>query len=192
MKENTVEYEAVRNEIIRLQESITNETIYMYVTYITLFSIGFSYKWAFLASFIVLIVFQAIINENQWEIKKCSVFLKVFFEESYDDIHWEGFHTFKYYKTLRNIRENKIGWKLYKWSSSFLALISLIFLVFTVFKETGVNISIYEILVLFAGFCFFLLTLYTNTAFNYKEGEDDDMLKDCVEEYLKRINSESK
>ena len=79
MDENLVVYETVRNEILRVQESTTNETIYMYVAYITLFSIGFSYNWVFLASFIVLIVFQALINKDWWEMRKCSIFIRTFF-----------------------------------------------------------------------------------------------------------------
>lgn len=189
MKEDKVEYEAIRNEIIRLQDSITNETIYMYVTYITLFSIGFSYIWGFLASFIVLVVFQSMINENQWELKKCSIFLKVFFEECYGDMHWERLHTFKYYKTIRTIRENKLGWKIYKWSSSFLALISLLALMFTIIKQVGINVSTYEVLVFLTSFCFVSLILYINASFSYKEGKSDDALRDCIEEYLKSINS---
>jgi len=189
VKEDKIEYEAVRNEIIRVQNSITNETIYMYVTYITLFSIGFSYSWFFLASFIMLIVFQGMINENQWELKKMSTFLKVFFEERYDDLHWERLHAFKYYRTIRNIRENKVEWKLYKWSASFLAFISLLFLIFTTFKQVEADISTYEILILTVGFCLFFLTIHINSSFNHIDEERDTMLRDCIEEYLKSIDS---
>lgn len=188
--ENKAEYEAVRNEILRLQDSITNETIHMYVTYIALFSLGPKYSRAFLASFIVLIVFRAMINENQWELKKCSIFLTVFFEECADDLHWERLHTFRYYRSLREIRESKIGWTFYQWSATFLALLSLLALFVHTLPSVDGTPSIDTVLLLLAGCGFCVLTIYVNASFRYKESASDAMLRDCIREYKKSVSAE--
>ncbi len=79
IEEKMEEYEALRNEILRLQTAVSNETIYMYVIYFALLAFGFQNKYALLASFIVLIVFQAMISKEWWLIFKCSTYIKVFF-----------------------------------------------------------------------------------------------------------------
>lgn len=60
-EENIAEYEALRGEILRLQDCVRNETMWMYTVYTALFTLGFNYNILFIGSFIVLIVFQAMI-----------------------------------------------------------------------------------------------------------------------------------
>ena len=190
MDENLVVYETVRNEILRVQESTTNETIYMYVAYITLFSIGFSYNWVFLASFIVLIVFQALINKDWWEMRKCSIFIRTFFEEQRDDIHWESLHVFKHCQTVRSLQDSEIGWKLYKWSSTFLATISLISLVFTTFNKSDPNVSSTEITILVVGSILFCIAVYVNILFSYKSDEKEANLRECIKDFFEKMQAQ--
>lgn len=93
MNENIAVYEALRAHILQKESQIANETIYMYVTYFALLAIGSIWSsWFSLVPFFSLIVFQSMINGDQWAITKASAYIKIFFEEPRDDIHWEQLH----------------------------------------------------------------------------------------------------
>lgn len=88
MNENIAVYEALRAHILQKESQIANETIYMYVTYFALLAIGSIWSsWFSLVPFFSLIVFQSMINGDQWAITKASAYIKIFFEEPRDDIH---------------------------------------------------------------------------------------------------------
>lgn len=83
MEEDLSVYVALREHILQKEGQIANETIYMYVTYFALLAIGSIWKnWMSLLPFVGLIVFQTMINEEEWEIGKASVYIKVFLKNN--------------------------------------------------------------------------------------------------------------
>ncbi|WP_195985814.1 hypothetical protein [Clostridium sp. D33t1_170424_F3] len=185
MKENMIVYEAIRNEILNSEDSVTNCTISMYVSFVALFTIGFSYNWVFLASFIVLIVFQAMINRFWWQITKVSAYIQVFFEEQNDDIHWESLHKFDNYKKLISKQNKEFSWIVHRWSSTLLSCLSLVSLFIVTFGKYGLNLPNMDIAILIVAIVLFIATIYTNRLLSKKS--DDFELKKCMEEYLKNI-----
>lgn len=195
MEENLLIYEALRNELIRLQSGITNETIYMYVVYITLFAFGYRHNWLLLASFIVLIVFQAMISRDWWSMTKCSAYICTFFETPRKDMHWESFHRFEKYKQLKGKMDKELCWIIYRWSATFLATTSLIALValeIENYQKSNGNLPLSEIIILILGFVFFHIVLLTNRRVFSKSDEDTTGLKKCTEEYLEYIHNKEK
>ena len=107
----------------------------MYVIYFTILTISSSssalISWAILITFIDLIVFQSMINNELWALKKASIYINVFFESKRNDIHWELLHIDRGYDETYNRTNKKIGWYIYKYSAAFLALISLLATLFS-------------------------------------------------------------
>jgi len=193
MKEDLIIYESLRNEIIRLQEAITNETIYMYVTYFALLAFGYKYEWMILASFIVLIVFQAMINKEWWLITKCSTYIRTFFEEQRKDMHWESFNHFEKFNELNNKLNKELCWKIYRWSATFLAVISFIALtILFIDKYQKIGVSLFEAIALIIGLFFFHIVAYTNTKAFSKSDENITGLKKCIEQYYDYIQHKEK
>lgn len=184
MKENLAVYEALRNEILRVQDLRTNCSISMYVSFIALFSIGFSFIWIFLASFIVLIIFQAMINRQWWLMTKQSVYIRVFFENQRDDMHWENFNIFKEYLDLSSEQDKELSWIIHRWSTAFLSVISLIALFVATFVQKGSNIAGVEIAILVCACILCILAIYTNK--QYFKKSDDTRLMKCTANYFKQ------
>lgn len=80
-------------------------------------------------TFIVLIAFQAMMNTDRIAIERVSSYIRVFFEEPRNDMHWSKLnkdekHLDSYSKQYRNI-----GWYINMYASSILAVISFISMV---------------------------------------------------------------
>lgn len=106
-------YDALRNEIVSMQEQQRNVWIYMYVLFSTIFILGIELSYnLFLITYIILIPFQTVINRYNWYIQKISTYIRVFYEEEYDDLKWECMHVSagykEYYKKLNSSILGKI------------------------------------------------------------------------------------
>lgn len=134
MEEDLSVYVALREHILQKEGQIANETIYMYVTYFALLAIGSIWKdWMSLLPFVGLIVFQTMINEEEWEIGKASVYIKVFFEKQRNDIHWESLHEYPIYSSVYlSTIHRTIGWYTSKCSAVILSILSLISIIVSI------------------------------------------------------------
>ena len=140
MKEDLTVYQALRAHILQKEGDVTNEVIYMYVTYFALLSVGAIWNnWVCLLSFVDLIVFQSMINSSQWSITKASIYIRVFFEAQYDNIHWETFHQDDYYQSVYNATNRNIGWYFRKFGAAVLSVISFLSILLPALHEAGYN-----------------------------------------------------
>lgn len=126
IQENLAVYEAVKNTVLHCEDSIRNARTQMYTIYFVLFPFGFTYGWVFLISFIVLITFQSTINSELIAIARANSFIRVFFEEQRDDMHWSRLTTDSDHLEVYNKQYRDIGWFLNQHASSFLAITSLL------------------------------------------------------------------
>ena len=162
-EENIAEYSALRDSIIQCENSIKNETLYMYVIYFALIVLGFEHSWMFLVSFVVLIIFQTHINEDRIAIEKVSAFIMIFFEQKREDIHWETFNKDLHGMQFYNNHIRNLGWYINKAGSTFLAAISLIALIITILQTDQDQITAFSAIQLMVGFILFLVVGYINS-----------------------------
>lgn len=194
--ENIAVYSALREHILRNEDAIMHETIYMYVTYFALLSVGTVWNsWMSLVSFINLIVFQSMINSNQWSITKASTYIRVFFETNRDDIHWELLHADSFYTSVYESINQNLGWYFRKYGASFLAAISFFSILFPVLNKTGY--SIYAIpsismLQIILALILCVITIYVNRVYfsvrdkrNAKQGQ----IENVIETFYKSVSS---
>lgn len=137
--ENIAVYESLRNEIIATQETRANLVVYMYTVFAALFALGVEQSKVFfvIASFIV-ISFQSRINRCKYTIARISAYIKVFFEEERDDIHWESSHTDKTTYKVRLRADNTFVSLLSETGSVQLGVISLVcYFGITLFEWSG-------------------------------------------------------
>lgn len=141
MQENIAVYEALRAHILEKENQIANETVYMYVTYFALLAVGSIWNsWISLVPFFSLIVFQSMINSDQWSITKASTYIKVFFEEPYKNIHWESLHHDTFCMSVLNEKLNKtVGWYISKWGATTLSFLSFLSILFPELHEANYN-----------------------------------------------------
>lgn len=198
MKENLVVYSALRDHILHKEDQISNETIYMYVTYFALLAVGSIWnQWVALATFIDLIVFQSMINGDQWSIIKASIYIKTFFETKSDDIHWESLHTYPYYQSVfgETIRKT-VGWNICKRGAEILSVFSFLSILFSELSKC--NYSYQNILpgaAIRIALAFFLLltTIFVNKQyFSLRGNRDmDKKLEQVMDEFYGKAERES-
>ena len=129
-------YNTLRNSIIRNEESIVNESIYMYVVYFAMLTLGLSNDILLLTSFIVLIVFQTMINEERLAIERASAYIRVFFENTQEyNIHWETLHKDPRFLTRYGKIYHNVSSLTRKCGATFLAALSLIIMIKNQFPE---------------------------------------------------------
>lgn len=88
------EYNALRNELVSKQNRKTNVWMQMYVLFLTLFSLGISINNKFLLlTYIILIPYQAKINNLEWNVSRISTYIRIFYELENPQMNWESFNT---------------------------------------------------------------------------------------------------
>lgn len=124
--EKIIVYETLKNTALHCEDGMRNARIYMYVVYFTLLAFGRNYIDMLLVSFIVLIAFQSMINNDKYSIERIAAYILVFFETKREGMHWSklnrDFNHLEIYKT----QYQNVGWYINFYASSILALISLI------------------------------------------------------------------
>lgn len=183
MKENLVVYDALRDQILQCQSIIINETINMYLVYFALFSLGFSYIWLFLVSFIVLLVFQSMINCHLWEVRKATKYIEIFFEIPRCDIHWEKLHRYDIYQSaVSKSKIRNMDWYIRNNGSLFLAILSLLSFSSVSIYNNGFQIQdlpITDIIGIASALILCLLVIHVNRLFfridSMGRNEDDEL-----------------
>lgn len=145
MEENLAVYETLRAHILQKENQIANETIYMYVTYFALLTVGSIWNsWISLLPFLILIVFQSMVNSDQWAITRASIYIRVFFESKRNDIHWESLHQDSFcIAVFTGATSRTIGWYICKWGAAILSLLSFLAILVPILH--GANYQLNEI-----------------------------------------------
>ncbi len=123
----------------------------------------------------------------------------------------ENLHRFERYKEINNKNNKELGWKLYQWSSAFLACFSLIALIDLITKEYQITgeyqitkghqiigeyqisgFSLFDVIILIIGIILFCIVVYTNKKVFYKNNENITGLRECIEQYYKYVQDKEK
>lgn len=177
IQENIVVYEALREHILHKEDEMTNETIYMFVTYFALLAAGNIWNsWLSLISFIDLIVFQSIINESQWSVTKASMYIITFFESKRNDIHWELLHHDPFYLSVWKETNVNIGWYIYRFGTSLLSIISLLTILIPPLHSANYQFNALPTTAtaqIFIAIALCLVTVYINTLYFSVQGNKE-------------------
>lgn len=195
MKENPAVYTALRENILQKERVYIDLTMNMYITYFALLAAGvFWSSWLSLISFLVLIVFQSLINSNQWSIAKASFYIRKFFEEGNTDIHWESLHADDSYHERYTSFTRNIGWYICKLGASFLSVISFSSILFS--NLIGANwdftsLSPIVVVQLCLAFVLCLLTIYIDVIYLRMRSNPkfcDKRIAEIIDKYYSQVH----
>ena len=179
-------YASLRNEIVSTQAMRTTMIVYMFTVYFVLYGLGFdkNQKLCFVATYAVLIAFQAKIVRLKYTITRISFYIKKNFEEKRDDSFpkWET-------TNLDNCllrTNNRVVTVLSCIGAILLGLLSLVTFLLITWKELDTCIiswpCSYKIC---AGACFFGLLTLIIIGDEYYINEKE---KDKIRTQLNKIN----
>ena len=176
-------YEALRNSIVSIEERVINTKCYMYVLYFTLLGFGLEFPHLLITSYLVLIVFQTMINGDKLGAEKASTYIRIFFEES-REIHWESLHKDpNHYQAYKKVTRD-IGWYIDKYSAVILAVISFILFALSIHAKTNENcIMLLDVVNLFISFLLCALTIYINIKQYSNNGKDLGKIEETIREF---------
>ena len=171
----------------------------MYVTYFALLSIGAIWNsWISLVTFISLIVFQSMINSDQWSITSASIYIRIFFEEQRNDIHWELLHADSMFSLAYEAANENLGWYFRKYGASFLAMFSLLAILLPPLRESGFNfynLSLSDLIQIMFAFILCILTIYVNHLYfslRNNNGNNAQRLSDAVRLFYDKFEESEK
>lgn len=191
IKESKAVYSSLRSEILLIEEMQRNVFLYMNSIFAVLYTLGVQFGHIFfLMTFIVLIPFQSKINYYSWAIRKMSIYIRVFFEETSDNIHWESFQTYPAFVRTAKYRANSIWGFFIRFSTALLgSLASISFIVMQINNfdaSTGLSEAIIGgILILFAVVLAVLVWMITKGS----SKEMDIELFDIIDHYKRDLES---
>lgn len=94
MESRLDEFNNLRNEIISKQEQKRNVWLHMYILFISLFVLGLEISYyLFLLTFVILIPYQEVINNMEWNVSRISAYIRTFYERDNADLNWETMNT---------------------------------------------------------------------------------------------------
>lgn len=111
MQSELAELNNLRNEIISDQQQKRNVWLHMYILYVSLFVIGLEVShYIFLLTFVILIPYQEVINNMDWNVSRISAYIRIFYENKDPNLNWETMNT-KYtpYRTYLDKRVKGIS-----------------------------------------------------------------------------------
>lgn len=184
-------YEALRNSIVSAEERVINTKCYMYVLYFTLLGFGLEFPHLLMVSYLVLIVFQTMINGDKLGAEKASTYIRVFFEES-RAIHWESLHKdSKHYQVYKKATRD-IGWYIDKYSATILSAISSILFTLSVFqKSIGDCVLPLDVVSLFVSYLLCGLAVYINLKQYSNNGKATGEIEETIREFKATCYKES-
>lgn len=124
--ENLSVYSALRDEIIQMEESQMNYTVYMYVVFFAAFGFAATHRYLFIVCLLVLLIFQSLINYRVWLRHKVSTYIRVFFELPRNDIHWESFNCNKKFMKIESKQHKQLSQWIAYHAAGFLAIVTTI------------------------------------------------------------------
>lgn len=90
-------YSALRDEAVRLQGEQNSFVLGIYTVYAALLAVGANNLPFLFSTYLAILTFQSMINYKNWQITKISLYIRIFFEETRDDMHWSSLHSFPDY-----------------------------------------------------------------------------------------------
>ena len=86
-----MEYEAIRDEIILLMSEHNTHITNLFIMSITVLGLGYTLNKPifFLLLYLVIIPFQVLINNKEYMMVRCGVYIKKYIEAEQKDLKWE-------------------------------------------------------------------------------------------------------
>lgn len=192
------EYSSLRAELVSKQDRKIEVYLHMYLLYIPIFALAVEFEQynLLLITYMVLIPYQAIINNMEWNVSRISAYIRIFYESEQVNQKWETMNTeYKPYTDyLEKTKIKSVSGFVRRAGSVHLAALSTGFYVFRVLenaaKATGIQykLSGMQIGLICLSVVAFFIVLLENRAC---ESECESDLLDIMHGYKRECDESS-
>lgn len=190
-KENMNELNNIRNEIIADQEQRRSVWINMYILYVTLFVLGLQWScYLFLVTYLIILPFQATINNLVWNVARLSAYIRIFYEEENKSLNWESMNANYevYRKYLGKMESSFSAWIRNTSAAQLGGLSTLFFIGGVVFNKGMKNITYLDILLIILSIILFFVALKLSFEYKKRHKEDLERVTPQYKEFVKENN----
>ncbi len=173
---NMNEFNNIRNEIIADQEQRRNVWINMYILYSAVFVLGLELSYyLFLVTYLIILPFQATINNLEWNVSRLSAYIRIFYEEKDENLNWESMNVnYETYRKYLSRMERKLSGWIRNTSAAQLGFLSTLFFVGNLIYEKHLdNFGIIEFSLILISVILFLAALVLSM--DYKKSYTDEL-----------------
>ncbi len=159
---NMNELNNIRNEIIAYQEQKRNVWINMYILYSAVFVLGLELSYyMFLVTYLIILPFQAAINNLEWNVSRLSAYIRIFYEEKDESLNWESMNVnYEAYRKYLSRMEGKLSGWIRNTSAAQLGFLSTLFFIGKFIYEKHLdNFGIIEFSLILISVILFLVAL---------------------------------
>jgi len=191
------EYNALRAELVAKQERKAQVWLHMYILYISLFvlSVDKNRYGLLLLTFVVLIPYQEVINNLEWNVSRISAYIREFYEDETSAQRWETMNpTYKpYTEFLQNQKVNTLSGFVRRAGSIHLGLLSTGFYIGNVVTKhfecgTLQKLTLMELAGMLLAVILLAFVVYENQSSKQKCEQE---LKDIIADYKKECDKQT-
>lgn len=190
-KTNMNELNNIRNEIIADQEQRRSVWINMYILYAALFAVGIQWSYyLFLVTYLIILPFQATINNLVWNVARLSAYIRIFYEEDDETLNWESMNAnYEVYRKYLGKMESKLSAWIRNTSAAQLGgLSTMFFICMLIYNKYSVGMNILDILLILLSIVLFGVAL--KLSIDYKKRYKDE-LESITYQYKEYIKNKS-
>lgn len=190
------EYNALRTELVANQDRKLQVWLHMYILYISLFVLSIDEKRypLILLTFVVLIPYQEVMNNLEWNVSRISAYIRAFYEDEKSVQRWESMNTtYKpYTEFLQKRKINSLSGFVRRAGSIHLGLFSTLFYIVNVVRQYYPTLalsrfSILELAGMVLSVILFVIVLYENRPSKQRA---EPKLKEIIADYKKVCDDE--
>lgn len=166
---NENELNNIRNELVADQEQRRNVWINMYVLYAALFVLGIQVSYyLFLVTYLIILPFQATINNLVWNVSRLSAYIRVFYEEEDESLNWETMNANYdiYTKYLKKMEGRLSAWIRNTSAAQLGGMSTIFFIVMLIYDKHLSGIEVFDIFLIIASVLLFLISLKLSVDYN--------------------------
>lgn len=184
---NINELNNIRNELVSDQEQRKNVWINMYILYASIFVLSMQWSYyLFLVTYLIILPFQATINNLVWNVARLSAYIRIFFEEEDETLNWESLNAnFVPYRKYFGKMENRLtSWIRNTGAAQLGGLSTLCFNCMLFYHKGFYEIKILDKFLVILSFVLFLISVKLSAEYKKRYKEDLENVTRQYKEYL--------
>lgn len=189
---NMNELNNIRNEIIANQEQRRSIWVNMYILYTTIFVLALQWSYyLFLVTYLIILPFQATINNLVWNVARLSAYIRIFYEEDDESLNWESMNAdYDIYRKYLGKMEGKLSARIRNTSAAQLGgLSSTFFLCELIYNKYSIGIKMLDIFLIILSIVLFIISIKLSADYKKRYKEE---LEDVTRKYKEYIKSNNK
>lgn len=194
------EFNNLRNEIISNQEQKRNVWLHMYILFTSLLVLGLEIShYLFLLTFVILIPYQEVINNMDWNVSRISAYIRAFYENDDPNLNWETMNAeYAPYRTYLDKRVKGVSGFVRNAGSIHLGFLATAFFIGRLLIDNfAVNsgvivLGFMDILLILLSIGMFFIAIVINQESKKRHKADLDRLMNGYKEAVMRRNASSK